>query len=124
MRYARLAPKKSITTGPTATGHRCHNSNRKRSFNLTTGEDQREGPSNTPEQSRLPVIAATKTSLLSIVVAAQATTRKHRIAHRAPADRNVMCVQPQAARMEAISSRRRKEEAHMRTTVVARPNSV
>jgi hypothetical protein len=48
---------------------------------LHNREDQRKGPSDTPEQEpTTKVYAATKPSLISIVVAAQATTRKPRIA--------------------------------------------
>jgi hypothetical protein len=66
-------------------------------------------------------LAANKSSLISIVVVAQATTRKHRIARRAPANRNVVCVQPQEARVEAISSRRRPKEGSRRENDGRRP---
>jgi hypothetical protein len=76
-----LAPKKTITTGPPASWHRCHRSNRNCSSDFTTGEDQRKGLSNTLEQDQTTkVIAATKPSFISIVVAARATMRKPRIA--------------------------------------------
>ena len=100
---------------------------RNRSSDFTTGEDQHEDPSNTPEQEpTTKVFAATKPSLISAVVAAQATTRNPRITCRATADRNAVCVQPMKrhGREQDPQDDAPKEEGDAKTTPVARPNRV
>jgi hypothetical protein len=52
-RYARLTPKKTITTGPPTTGHRHHRS-KHRSSDFRAEEDQREVPRTRRNTIRLP----------------------------------------------------------------------
>ena len=95
---------------------------RSRSSDFTTGEDHHEDPSNTPEQEpTTKVFAATKPSLISAVVAAQAITRKPRITCRATSDRNAVCVQPSKwhRRKQDLQGDAPKEEGDPKTTPVA-----
>jgi hypothetical protein len=105
-----------VTTGP-----------RNRGSDFTAGEGQHENPSDTPEQKpTTKVIATTKPSLISAVVAAQATTRKPRITCRAPADRKAVCVQPNKRHgvEQDLQGDAPKKDGDAKTTPITRPNRV
>jgi hypothetical protein len=84
-------PQGIVATGPTATA----------APTSQQGETNAKALWTCRNKSRLPkvIVATTPSVIIIIVIAAQATTRKPRIADRAPADLNAVHVQP----MESVN---------------------